>query len=213
MPRLEERVTVEAPVRAVYDRWTQFEEFPRFMSSVEEIRQLDDTHLHWKVDVAGRKTEFDAEITEQIPDARIAWKSTSGTQHAGAVDFHRLNDRQTEIAVVIEGEPGSAGATPVTDALLRRRLRGDLERFRSLVEEQGRPAAGWRGEVRPQGSGQGMTAVDKVATGLVTVGSLNWGLVALARTDLVGTLLTGSRFGRTNAASRVVYGLVGAAAG
>lgn len=155
MTRLEERVQVEAPVRTVYDQWTQFEEFPRFMSSVDRIRQLDDTHLHWTVDLGGRKTEFEAEITEQIPDARIAWKSTSGPDHAGAVDFHRLNDAQTEISVVMDvALPATAAQVPGSERLLQQRLRSDLDRFKQLIEQRGQATGGWRGEVRPDGSGR-----------------------------------------------------------
>ena len=84
MSLVEESILVAVPVREAYDQWTQFEEFPRFMRHVERIEQLDDTHLHWTVNVAGHREEFDAEITEQIPDARIAWRSTSGPSHAGA---------------------------------------------------------------------------------------------------------------------------------
>ncbi|MEZ5102424.1 MAG: SRPBCC family protein [Thermoleophilia bacterium] len=212
MPRIEERVEVGVPVRTAYDQWTQFEQFPSFMDGVQEIEQLDDTHLHWKVRVAGQEREFDARITEQIPDARIAWKSVNGPKHAGAIDFHRVAPDRTELHLVMDVEPeGGTAKMAAAEGLVRERVHGDLQRFKRMIESRGTQADGWRGEVRPEGSGEGMTKLDTAATALVTVGALNWGLVGLARFDLVGRLLAGAGFGRTSAASRVVYGLVGAA--
>ena len=92
MSTVEESIDVNVPVRTAYNQWTQFEEFPQFMEGVEEIRQLDDTHMHWKTKIAGVEREFDAEITEQHPDHRVAWRSTGGTDNAGVVTFHRLDD-------------------------------------------------------------------------------------------------------------------------
>jgi uncharacterized membrane protein YuzA (DUF378 family)/ribosome-associated toxin RatA of RatAB toxin-antitoxin module len=216
MARVERSVTVEAPVREVYDTWTQFEQFPEFMSSVDRIQQLDDKRLRWHVDVGGRALTFDTEITEQIPDARIAWRSTTEPVHSGAVDFHRLDDRRTEVDVLMEVAPeGIAAVVPGAEAVAETRLEhvvdGDLRRFKDVVERRGPSARGWRGEIRPTASGETMTMLDKVATGLVTVGALNWGLVGLARLDLVGRLLARRSFGQTNGRSRLVYGLVGAA--
>ena len=93
------------PVRTAYNQWTQFEEFPRFMEGVEEVRQLDDTHLRWKADIAGQAREWDAEITEQPPDERVAWKSTGGAQHAGVVTFHRIGDEQARVMLQLDVEP------------------------------------------------------------------------------------------------------------
>ena len=136
-------------MRVAYDQWTQFEEFPQFMEGVEEVRQVDDTHTHWRTKVAGKELEFDAEITEQHPDERIAWRSTSGPSHAGVVTFHRLSDERTKIMLQLDAEPEGV-VEKVGDALgvLDRRTKGDLERFRELVERRGtRPEAGaatWR---------------------------------------------------------------------
>ena len=154
MSQVEESIEIAVPVREAYNQWTQFEEFPRFMQGVQEIRQIDDTNLHWVVDIAGRREEFDAEITEQIPDARIAWKSTSGPRHAGAVDFHRLADDRTQLMVVMDAEPQGA-VQEIGDAMgmFREQVRGDLERFRELIENSESASGEWRGEVRPEGSG------------------------------------------------------------
>jgi len=148
MANIEQSIDVEVPVRTAYNQWTQFEEFPRFMEGVEEIRQVDDTHTHWRTKVAGREKEFDAVITEQTPDQRIAWTSDSGPEHAGVVTFHRLDERRTRVMVQMDYEPEGV-AEKVGDALglVTRRVKGDLERFKELIESRGAETGGWRGEV------------------------------------------------------------------
>jgi len=148
MSTIEQSIDVAVPVRTAYNQWTQFEDFPRFMEGVEEVRQLDDTHLHWRTTVGGRDQEFNAEITEQRPDERIAWNATSGARQAGVVTFHRVDDGQTRIMLQLEAEPEGA-AEKVGDALgvLKRRVKGDLERFKDMIESRGAASGGWRGEV------------------------------------------------------------------
>ena len=102
MANIEQSIDVQVPVRTAYDQWTQFEEFPQFMEGVEEIRQLDDTHTHWRTKVAGKEKEFDAEITEQTPDQRIAWQSEDGPEHAGVVTFHRIDDGVTRVMLQMD---------------------------------------------------------------------------------------------------------------
>lgn len=150
---IEESVEVGVPVRTAYDQWTQFEEFPRFMEGVESVRQIDDTHTHWVTEVGGRTEEFDAEITEQIPDERIAWKSQAGKGHAGVVTFHRLSDDRSKIMLQMDYEPEGVVET-VGDWLgvARRRVVADLERFKELIESRGAPTGAWRGEVERPGS-------------------------------------------------------------
>ena len=149
MSNIEQSIDVDVPVRTAYDQWTQFEEFPKFMEGVEEIRQLDDTHLHWRTKIAGKVKEFDAVITEQTPDQRIAWTSEDGPEHAGVVTFHRLGDSQTRVMVQMDYEPEGA-AEKVGDALglVKRRVKGDLERFKELIEGRGTETGAWRGEVK-----------------------------------------------------------------
>jgi uncharacterized membrane protein len=149
MSTIEESIEVQVPVRTAYNQWTQFEEFPRFMEGVEEVRQVDDTHLHWKADIAGQDREWDAEITEQHPDERVAWKSTGGAQHAGVVTFHRIGDEQSRVMLQLDVEP--EGLTEqVGDKLgfVKRRVKGDLERFKELIESRGSETGGWRGVVQ-----------------------------------------------------------------
>ena len=97
MSRIEESIEVEVPVQTAYNQWTQFEEFPRFMENVKAVRQLDDAHLHWVAEIRGREQEWDAEIVEQRPKERIAWRSTSGAPHGGVVTFHRLDDATSRV--------------------------------------------------------------------------------------------------------------------
>ncbi len=148
MSNIEESIEVQVPVRTAYNQWTQFEEFPQFMEGVEEIRQLDDTHLHWVTEVGGKRQEFDAEVTEQTPDQRVAWRSTSGTEHAGVVTFHKTGENETRIMVQIDVDPDGI-VEKAGDALgvPKRRVRGDLERFKELIESRGDASGAWRGEV------------------------------------------------------------------
>jgi uncharacterized membrane protein len=151
MSRMTETIDVEVPVSTAYNQWTQFEEFPSFMEHVDEVRQLDDTNLHWRVTIAGKTQEFDAEVTEQVPDTRIAWKSTSGHEHAGVVDFHRLADDRSQITVQMDAEPeGLMEKAADVTGVAKSQLRGDLERFKTLIESRGAESGAWRGQVSPE---------------------------------------------------------------
>jgi len=148
MATIEQSIDVEVPVRTAYNQWTQFEHFPQFMEGVEEVRQTDDTHTHWRTKVAGKEKEFDAAITEQTPDQRIAWTSEGGPEHAGVVTFHRLDEAKTRVMLQMDYEPEGV-AEKIGDALglVERRVKGDLGRFKELVESRGTETGGWRGEV------------------------------------------------------------------
>jgi uncharacterized membrane protein len=148
MSTIEESIDVEVPVRTAYNQWTQFEEFPQFMEGVEEVRQLDETHLHWVAEIAGVRREWDAEVTEQTPDQRIAWQSTNGTRHAGVVTFHRIEDGRSRVMLQLDTEPEGV-VEKAGDALgvLKRQVKGDLERFKQLIESRGSESGAWRGEV------------------------------------------------------------------
>ncbi|MBF6620932.1 MAG: SRPBCC family protein [Patulibacter sp.] len=147
MSTIEQSIDVEVPIATAYNQWTQFESFPDFMEGVEEVRQLDDTHLHWKAKIAGAEREWDAKITEQHPDERVAWTSTSGQHNAGVVTFHQLDPQKTR--VMLQQDVETEGIVEkIGDALgmIERRAKGDLERFKELIESKG-SASGWRGEV------------------------------------------------------------------
>ncbi len=152
MPTIEQSIEVDVPLSTAYNQWTQFEEFPAFMEGVSEVRQLDDRHLHWVAEFGGRRHEWDAEITEQNPDERVAWRDVAGTGNAGVVTFHRLDDEHTRLMVQMEFEAEGA-VEKVGDALgvPDRRVKGDLERFKEMIESRGRESGAWRGEVpRPE---------------------------------------------------------------
>ncbi len=148
MSSIEQSVEVEVPVRTAYDQWTQFEEFPRFMEGVESITQLDDTHLRWQAEIAGEKRDWTAEITEQTPDQRIAWKATSGAKNDGVITFHRLDENRTKVMLQLDFEPeGLAEKAGDLLGIVRSRTKGDLERFKEFIEGRGVESGAWRGEV------------------------------------------------------------------
>ena len=148
--RIQESITVDVPLSTAYDQWTQFEDFPRFMEGVESVKQLDDRHLHWCANIGGMKVEWSAEIVEQVPDHRIIWRSTSGSRNAGTVWFERLSDRQTSVTLEVEYEPEGVFEN-MGDALgvVRRRVKGDLERFKEFIEKRGVETGAWRGRIPP----------------------------------------------------------------
>jgi uncharacterized membrane protein len=151
MARIEETIDVNVPVNTAYNQWTQFEEFPKFMEGIEHVKQLDDTHLLWSAEIGGKKEEWKAEITEQHPDHRVAWKATEGRENAGVVTFHQIDENTTRVAVQMDWEPDgaveSAGATIGTDS---RRVKGDLGRFKQMIESRGAETGAWRGEIENQ---------------------------------------------------------------
>ena len=143
-------VDVEVPVNVAYNQWTQFETFPEFLEFVESITQVDDTHTHWKVRIGGADREFDAEITEQHPDERVAWNSVGGDEnHAGVVTFHRIDDDTTRVTVQLDWEP--KGALEKAGALVGvddHAVKKDLKNFKEFIEGRGRETGAWRGDVR-----------------------------------------------------------------
>ena len=144
----EESIEIECPVQVVYNQWTQFEEFPRFMEGVEQVIQLDDERLHWKAKIAGQEREWDARIVEQQPDTRIAWRSEDGSANAGAVTFHKLSEDRSKVMLQLDFEPdGFVEAAGDTLGFVRRRAAGDLERFKAFIEERGTETGAWRGEI------------------------------------------------------------------
>ena len=149
MARVEQSIEVARPVRTVYDQWTQFREFPRFMEGVVEVQQIGDTRLHWVAEIAGQRREWDAVIEEQTPDQRISWASTEGARNAGVVTFHPLEDDRTEVMLQMEYEPeGFVEKAGDALGLVEGRVRGDLRRFKEFIEAEGMETGAWRGEVR-----------------------------------------------------------------
>ena len=148
MPRFEDSIDIAVPVRVAYDQWTQFEEFPRFMDGVERVVQVDDKHLQWTATVAGREKSWTAEITDQTPDTRVAWKSVSGAHNAGAVLFEALDPDRTRVTLKLDADPdGTVEIVGANLGFLERRVKGDLDRFREHLESTGRASGAWRGEI------------------------------------------------------------------
>ena len=149
MAKIEKDIVVDVPVKVAYDQWTQFESFPEFMEGVKEVVQLDEKRLRWCAEVAGKDEEWEAEITDQVPDRHIAWRSVTGAPNAGSVTFQPAGDGKTKVMLELMYEPRDA-AEKVGDALgfLERQVSADLKRFKEFIETHGAPTGAWRGEVR-----------------------------------------------------------------
>lgn len=148
METIEKSIEVDVPVSAAYNQWTQFEQFPLFMEGVVEVRQLDDKRLHWKATIAGMDKEWDAEIFEQIPDRRIAWRSMGGATNSGMVNFMPLGPTKTRVSLKLNYAP-EGGLEKVGDAIgvVSARVSGDLKRFKEFIETRGSPTGSWRGQI------------------------------------------------------------------
>jgi len=149
MSTIEKSIEVNVPVRMAYNQWTQFEEFPNFMEGVKQVTQLDDTHLHWKAEIAGKEKEWEAEIVQQTPDHRIAWMSRGGAVNPGAVMFQPLSDARSmirlQVAYVPEGFVENVGDEL---GMVSRCVQDDLKRFKEFIEQRGRKTGAWRGSDR-----------------------------------------------------------------
>jgi uncharacterized membrane protein len=154
MGTITESIDVGVDVTTAYDQWTQFESFPEFMEGVDEVRQIDDTHLHWVTSIGPVTREFDATVTEQHPDERVAWKSDDGPEHAGVVTFHRLDEQQTKVTVQMSIDPDGFVENVADKAnILDQRVKGDLKRFKEFIESRGTETGAWRGDVDRPGDG------------------------------------------------------------
>ncbi|HEX8312680.1 MAG TPA: SRPBCC family protein [Chthoniobacteraceae bacterium] len=149
MESVEKSIEVDAPISTVYNQWTQFEEFPRFMEGVKQVSQLDDKRMHWKAEIAGKDKEWDAEIYRQEPDQSIAWRSTSGAENSGEVRFTSSGDNRTTVTLSMSYDPEGV-IENIGDALgaVGMRVQGDLNRFKEFIEARGNETGGWRGEIR-----------------------------------------------------------------
>jgi len=148
METIEKYINVNEPFQTVYNQWTQFEEFPRFMEGVERVTQLDDTHLHWVANVGGKNVEWDATISEQVPDKRIVWYSDKGAVHSGMVSFNPVGPTITRVTLRIDYEPeGFVEEAGDKLGFVTRRVEGDLKRFKEFIESRGSKTGAWRGAV------------------------------------------------------------------
>lgn len=159
MARVSRQVSVNAPLRTVYNQWTQFEDFPRFMEGVEEVRQLDDRRLHWRASIGGREREWEAEIQEQVPDQKIIWRATSDDGPTGIVQFEPGEQQQTVVHLEMSYEPQGM-IEQIGDAMnfVERQVEGDLQRFKEFIEERSQETGAWRGEIENPNAPGGHTA-------------------------------------------------------
>ena len=149
MGKIEESIDVNVPMETAYNQWTQFEEFPRFMEGIESVKQIDDKTLEWHANIAGNDEKWTAEIDEQVPNERIAWRSTSGVRNDGIVTFTNVDDNTTRVTLSMDWEPYGV-VQHAGDALGfdDRRVKGDLERFKEFIESRGKETGAWRGEIK-----------------------------------------------------------------
>lgn len=145
---IEESVEVAVPARTAYNQWTQLEDFPKFLENVEAVEQVDDRHVRWRARIGGKTREWEAEISEQIPDKRIAWHSLSGARNAGVVTFHRLADDRSKVMLQLDYEPEGL-LENVGDALGigKRTVSKALHQFKEFVEGRGSETGAWRGAI------------------------------------------------------------------
>jgi uncharacterized membrane protein len=148
MNRIEKTIEVDCPVSTVYDQWTQFEDFPKFMAGVKNVRQLDETHLHWQAEVWGKDEEWESEITEQTPDERISWRSTAGARNAGTVRFEPLGPDRTRVRLALAYEPEGV-VENIGDMIgaMDGQVQSSVEEFKKFIEGRGRETGAWRGSV------------------------------------------------------------------
>jgi len=151
MAIVDQSIDIDADIRQVYNQWTQFEDFPEFMEGIEEVKQVDDTHLHWVASVGGKRHEWDAVIVEQVPDERILWRAETGKQNEGLVRFEKLPENKTRVHVQIQFEPeGMAEKAGDALGIASARVKGDLNRFKDFIEGRGPASGAWRGEVQDE---------------------------------------------------------------
>ena len=148
MATTQKSIEVDLPVSTVYNQWTQFEEFPKFMSGVESVTQLDDKRLHWVAEIAGAREEWDAEIIDQEPDSRIAWRAITGTTNDGVVTFESLGPDSTRVTLELDVEPeGLKEQIGERLGFVSKQVEGDLKRFKEFIESRGVESGAWRGQV------------------------------------------------------------------
>jgi len=151
MPKIEDTIDVQVPVQQAYNQWTQFEDFPKFMEGIQSVQQLDDTHVQWVAEIRGESRQWTTEITEQRPDEKIAWKTIEGeVKNDGVVTFEPMGDAQTRVNVQMDVESDSTAENVAGDLLgvVKSQVRGDLERFKQLIENRDEETGAWRGDVR-----------------------------------------------------------------
>ncbi|HEY0532162.1 MAG TPA: SRPBCC family protein [Actinoplanes sp.] len=135
MSMVQQAIEVSAPLHTVYEQLAAFENYPRFMSGVQEVTPIGHDQTHWIMDVDGKRREFDAQITERSLDERVAWSTTEGPLLAETITLRPMGETKTQIVAQLEAD--IAFLMPSDrhgQASLTRRLKTDLTTFKSLVE-------------------------------------------------------------------------------
>jgi uncharacterized membrane protein len=149
MEKIQKSIDVDCPINTVYNQWTQFEEFPRFMEGVKQVTQLDDKRLHWVAEIGGKQKEWDARIVEQVPDRKIAWTSEAGEFTSGIVSFQPAGGNRTRVNLELAYDPkGFVENTGDALGFVSGRVENDLERFKKFIEHRGQETGGWRGTIK-----------------------------------------------------------------
>jgi hypothetical protein len=126
---------VAAPIGKVYEKWTEFEEFPNFMHRVLSVKQEEDDKVSWEEKIWFSKRQWEGEITERKRNKRVAWKTTSGMAHSGVVTFHKLDDELTRVMVDMDFVPqGMIEKMASGLRFVKRAVQADLARFKAYVE-------------------------------------------------------------------------------
>lgn len=145
METISASIDVRVPVRVAFEQWARFEDFPRFIPDLQEVRRLDERHVLWRARVLGVPLEWQSEITQQIPDQRMTWKSTQGPRSAGHIEFDPLSSRSTRVTLQVSFD--TEGVVPVLADLANaapERLYAELEHYKRYLEQGlgGRRGAG-----------------------------------------------------------------------
>ena len=161
--KLEKSIMVNVPVSTAYNQWTQFEEFPQFMSGVKKVAQLGDDQLEWVAEIMGVRRQWKAKVVEQVPDRKVAWAATEGATNAGAVTFEDVGGGQTAVHLSLEYEPhGFLEGLGDKLHIVEKQAEGDLERFKAFIESEGYATGAWRGSIN-QGASVGTPGVEQAA--------------------------------------------------
>ena len=129
---------IAAPIETVWDRWTEFEEFPNFMHRVLNVEREDGDDgeiIKWDEKIWFSKRHWEGEITERVKNEKIAWKTTSGMAHAGVISFHRMEKNLTRVMVDMDFVPqGMIEKMASGLRFVKRAVQADLARFKAYVE-------------------------------------------------------------------------------
>lgn len=145
---IKEGIDVGVPLKTAYNQWTQFADLPQFMKGPQSVEQEEDDETRWTVKIGPSRRRWTAKILEQVPDERIVWESTEGTENRGTVTFHRLDRNLTRVHVEMEYFPnGFIEKVGNIFLMARKRVRKDLRLYRHFLELNGEETGEWRGEI------------------------------------------------------------------